>query len=661
MAWDDNVDPDSPVYLLATNESRVIRSLAGPGSGKSFAIKKKIEKLLLDNVEARKILAITFTRTAAADLKKDISEIEVEDAENVEARTVHSHAFRLILTNNILETTGRSSRILIEHESDPALRDIDINGIDIRGKKILLSEYLAAWAKMQHDEPGYAQNALQIDFEEKLVEWLQFHKCMLVGEVIPIGIQYLRSNPASSEIGRYSYILVDEFQDLNRSEQEYIRYILGDSKLVIVGDDDQSIYGFKYAFPDGIRSVEQTYGRFQDVIFNISRRCPKAVTRMASALISRNQHRSLGDLLPYQNNQEGIVQIVQWITYDEENLGLARIIQKTLEDNEVAPQDVLVLAPRRKIGYRLRDELVRLRVPVKSYFRESCITDARTRHAYSLLQLLAKPNDLPSLRYLIGEGSSDFRKNAYSVLRRKSIELHLPVRAILDMVDRREIKIPGISSLLQKYRTIVSEVSDLKGVMLSDPNHVFENFFIHTSDDAEVFLELKEILDIVLRENPQSGDMSVEDISSWLDMIMESFTEKITMPEYPTDIDHVRIMSLHASKGLSAKFVIVMSMVNGLMPAIPNGLDEEARVRCIEEQRRLFYVAMTRCKSSETGYPGRLIISSFIQIYGLELVRMNVPSNPNQNRNMSASLFMSDFGRTAPSTVLGDSLLEPHT
>ena len=170
MAWNDGVDTASPVFRFAISNDDVIRSLAGPGSGKSYAIKKKIEKLLADSVEARKILAITFTRTAAADLRRDISGIADDDACNVEARTVHSHAFRLVLSNSILETTGRSSRILIEHESEPALRDIDIEGADVRSKKELLSQYLAAWAKMQHDDPGYAHDAVQMAFEERLIE-----------------------------------------------------------------------------------------------------------------------------------------------------------------------------------------------------------------------------------------------------------------------------------------------------------------------------------------------------------------------------------------------------------------------------------------------------------------------------------------------------------
>lgn len=174
-----------------------------------------------------------------------------------------------------------------------------------------------------------------------MINWFNDHKGILIGEVIPIVIEYLRDNPAAEAIEQYDYILVDEFQDLNKSEQEFIRLIRGESNLVIVGDDDQSIYGFKYAHPQGIQEIDEIFGEYEDVPFDVCRRCPKLVTRMASELISKNPNRTLGDLNEFPSNNEGIVDIIQWTDNEQELIKISDFICSELEKGIIEPEDVL--------------------------------------------------------------------------------------------------------------------------------------------------------------------------------------------------------------------------------------------------------------------------------------------------------------------------------
>lgn len=115
-------------------------------------------------------------------------------------------------------------------------------------------------------------------------------------------------------------------------------------------------------------------------------------------------------------------------------------------------------------------------------------------------------------------------------------------------------------------------------------------------------------------------------------------------------------MSLHASKGLSAKFVVLCSMIDHLMPFLPSDLTKEEVTHQIQEQRRLFYVAITRCKASKE-YSGRLIISSFMSIFGLDAVRMGIPTNPKFQLGVSSTRYLKEFGLTAPTPILGDTIL----
>src|SRR5690606_37318381 len=123
---------------------------------------------------------------------------------------VHSHDLRILMNEGVLEQTGRYPRMVIEHEQQPILRDIDRQEFGgIKEKKKLLEAYLAAWARLQQDEAGFVQTANEEYFKTDLINWFDFHKGILVGEVIPIVIHYLRNNPATEHIEKYDYILVD--------------------------------------------------------------------------------------------------------------------------------------------------------------------------------------------------------------------------------------------------------------------------------------------------------------------------------------------------------------------------------------------------------------------------------------------------------------------
>lgn len=658
MAWNDGLSETDPAYMLATSTNKIIRSLAGPGSGKSFAIKKRIEKLIEDGVSTNKILAITFTRTSAADLRKEISTIEATGIENVLARTVHSHAMSILMKTEIQEITERNPRIIIEHELAPAFRDID-KPVDagVKDKKKLLDSFIAGWATLQHEDPGFPRIDKEEEFESCIIEWLKIHQALLVGEVIYLALRYLRNNPASTEIGKYDAILVDEYQDLNKSEQEFIHLIRGDASIVIVGDDDQSIYGFKFAHPEGIRSIQNLYGNFQDIPFEMIRRCPKLVTQLASTLISRNKNRTLGNLIPYERNQVGVVEIVQWGDDKKEIDGLVKIIKHELEKNIITPGDILVLSPRRKIGYKLRDKLLLENIKVKSYFRESVINSEKVKRAYSLLYLFAYPEDKISIRFLLGMTSADYRKNQYRILCEFAKGENLSIRDALNLILSEELSVKGLNTIIHEYRKILEDIVYIRELLEDDERSLF-SYFIKSEDDESDFYEINSIYLKALDDHPKPDDFSNEDIGTWFVEIMRDITESIALPDSPEIIDHVRIMSLHAAKGLSAKFVILTSMIEGLMPNLSSDLNEVEKERAIEEQRRLFYVAITRCKSSEIGYSGRLLISSFIWMHTTDAVSMRIPAGRSANTKMVTTRFINELGRLAPRPITGDSIIQ---
>lgn len=658
MKWNDNLEEKSPAYNLAASTAHTIRSVAGPGSGKSFAIQRRIAKLMADGTRPEKILAITFTRTAANDLKKDISSLEVVDSENVVARTLHSHALSILMRADIIEKTNRTPRMILEHEMKPGIHDLErekYGTINERGQ--LTDSYLAAWATLQVDEAGFTKEQKQLDFENDIMDWMKQHSGMLIGEVIPVVINYLKFNPASDAIGVYDVMLIDEYQDLNKAEQEFIRLIRGQANIVIVGDDDQSIYGFKYAHPEGIRTVEQLHGEYTDIPFEQCRRCPTKITKVASNLINKNPNRTLGKLIPFEGNPEGEFDIIQWKYYAEEVPGIVKLIQKELAKGLIDPKDILILSPRRLIGYQFRDHLLNAKIPVKSYFRESAIKKLQVQRAYSLLNLLACPDDAIALRFLLGAGSNDFRTSQYKKLLAEGVEKNVPIRKLLDLLLTGELKIKGLSTIVKEYRKILQEITDIKQVLKNSPEDLFNIIFIKGEELEMEFYELNQIYqDLIAKEGIEEAKIDETQLE-WIKNIFEKMQAQVTNPEIPDEIDHVRIMSLHSSKGLSSKFVIICSMVDELMPFLPRNLSTEESESRLQEQRRLFYVATTRCKSTKT-YPGKLIISSFINIPGIDALKLNIPAHSNMNRKVTSTRFVQDLGQDAPSPILGQNLIQ---
>jgi superfamily I DNA/RNA helicase len=656
MVWDKGLDKTSAAYKLASSDARVVRSVAGPGSGKTFAIKRRIVHLLEKGIEPEKILVITFTRTSASDLRSEIMSIGVEGCEKVVAKTIHSHALLILHRSEIRTIISREPRIVIDHEIDPALRDIDFpQDKDIKERRKMLETYQAAWANLQNEDPGLPRDEVEEEFTERITGWLEYHQGMMIGEVIPIALRYLQNNPASPEIGKHDFILVDEYQDLNRAEQEFIRLLSGSKNIVIVGDDDQSIYGFKYAHPEGIRQIRNFYGDYDDIIFNTIRRCPKYVTRLASALISKNRNRTLGELVPYEQNQEGNVQIAQWPNSDQEIDGVVQIIKKEINSKLLNPEDILVLSPRRLFGYKIRDTLRSNGIPAKSFFREDIIKNKKVQRAYSLLYLLAFPKDKISLRFLLGCKSQNFKYTQYKRLRDYSEANELTIRDALNAVLLNKIRITGISWLIKDYGEILNDLAILRRRLLEDPENIFD-YFSSSEDDGVEFDEIISLYRDILSNNPCENKDDEEYISGWIKRIISKVAESISLPDSPENIEQVRIMSLHSSKGLSAKFVIMVSMIDELMPFIGNN-DNRTRQQIIEEQRRLFYVAMTRCKSSEKDYQGKLIISSFIWLDETTAKRIKLKVGNGRQRQMQVTRFLDDFGRIKPRTILGRNLI----
>lgn len=390
MPWSDELDPLSPAFAIAADRARYIRVVAGPGTGKSFALKRRVARLLEeDSIDPRRILPVTFTNVAAEDLQRELMQVGVPGCENIRGSTLHSLGMRILSRANVLETTGRVARPLNRFEMDPLLYDLTnrFGTKRIRAKRI--RAYEAAWARLQHEEPGHAQAADDREFEQELVSWLRFHEGMLIGEIVPQLYRYLRNNPAAPEKSAYTHVLVDEYQDLNKAEQSVVELLADTGELCIVGDDDQSLYSFKHAHPAGIRSFDEDHPGTSDHEVVECRRCPTRVVSMANALIAHNRDRDARSLEPFAANGQGEIHIVQYPTLAQESAGVAAFIHDQIANRGRRPEDILVLAQRRTIGNPIHDALGARNIPSKSYYIEGDLDSFSAQERLAVLSFLS--------------------------------------------------------------------------------------------------------------------------------------------------------------------------------------------------------------------------------------------------------------------------------
>ena len=556
MAWDDGL-VGTAKDIAATNQTP-LRVMAGPGTGKSFAMKRRAARLLEEGQDPTRILTVTFTRNAAASLVEDLRALGVPGCENIRVGTLHAFCFGLLSQQDVFEFLGRVARPVVtfsksgvlQFEGSPMLDDLIISGAfgTKRDSTKRIRAFEAAWARLQSDEPGWPQDTVDRAFQTALMNWLKFHQAMLIGELIPEALRFLRNNPSCEALEAFDHVLVDEYQDLNRAEQDLVQLLSGNRAIAIVGDVDQSIYQFRHANPDGIDSYKTRYLSTHDEVLNECRRCPTRVVAIADHLIRYN-HPGTSEprLRPLSGNAAGQIHLVQWNSIEEEAAGLAEYV-RTIIDRGVLPGEILILTPRRLLGYAVRDQLRERDIPVHSFYHEEALEEEDAQRAFALLSLVVDAEDRVALRWWLGHDSPSRRRNAYQKLRQYCEQSSTSPKIALDACIAGTIEVPGTTDLLTKYRELVQHLEELQDMTLPD---LLDRLMPAESDACSIIREAA-LLDLA-------------DMKTATDLL-NCIRANATQPTTPEKADYVRVMSLHKSKGLTSRVAIVSACTRGLIP-----------------------------------------------------------------------------------------------
>ena len=194
MAWDDGLT--GPSRMIAATARSPLLALAGPGTGKTFALIRRVARLLEEGCPPERILVVTFARTAANDLVRELRRLAGGTSDEVRARTLHGYCFSLLGRTGVLAATERVPRILAAFERDLILGDLEPDTFgSLTDRRQLARSFEAAWARRQTDVPGQPVAGLDQTFQIALLDALRWYRAMLVGELVPLALHYLRQIP----------------------------------------------------------------------------------------------------------------------------------------------------------------------------------------------------------------------------------------------------------------------------------------------------------------------------------------------------------------------------------------------------------------------------------------------------------------------------------
>lgn len=526
-----------------------------------------------DGVAPDRIFVGTFTRAIARELRDELGE-------DIKVLTLHSLAYEL-LRQNPAACQGMKLRFLLAYEEDAMLYDIAdrVPAIDDQHKRRRELRRMQS-ARAERQEYGDAA------FAGAVHGWLQRDGGMLIGEVVYLAVLGLESHDIPP--GQYDHVVIDEYQDLTAAEQELVELVWSQrGSLVVMGDNDQSIYSFRFNHPSGIDEfTERWTGQGGvDLSFTENRRCGEAILHVANLMMA--EAGSTRDPMLGASGLHGEVALVHWRNVDEEIAGLARFIAS--KPNE----SFLVLVPRRFIGYRLKDAVG---ADAQTAFHEEALEHQAAQERFAAASVLADANDLVALRSWLGlNGSRPEQAARRNAVAYATLPGGLDGPTLIGRIASGDI-IPSGAGSVHIQRRAEQLQQWLDGGVAAEISGAIDFIFDPTLSLSEEDPEKRRWLGAdlaTLREAAHEIAATLEQPT--LQAVLATLRYRIAtrVPLLPeSDEPRVRIMTLHAAKGLEGDNIIVAGVADQLIPGLTDDVDE------IAEQRRLLYVAITRARES---------------------------------------------------------------
>ena len=590
--------------------------LAGAGSGKTRVLVHRIAWLLqAEQASPFAVLAVTFTNKTAREMRGRIETLLGQSFNGMWVGTFHGLAHRLLRSHwaeaglpqdfqildaedqfRLIKRINRSLHIdedkwparqcqwYINTQKDEGLRAVNIEHFDDNYTKTMLDVYTAY-------EEACTRGGM-IDFGEIL---LRAHELWLKNPQI---LEHYQK--------RFQYILVDEFQDTNAIQYAWLRVLAGgnygrNKQLMVVGDDDQSIYGWRGARIENIQQFNVDFADAEIVRLEQNYRSTSTILKAANGLIANNQGR-LGKKLWTEGVEGEHISLYEALNEQDE----ARFIVDRLQDwfnNGNQRSDAAILYRSNAQSRELEEALLRVGMPYRIYGGHRFYERLEIKNALAYLRLLANRNDDTAIERIINVPTRGIGGRSLDVIRTVAREENVSLwQACARCVNENLAGSRAVNAILAFLELIDKLQSECEGLELHEKvERVIANSGLiqhHEKEGGEKALARKENLEELVNAASNFDDVALGDeVDVKSPAFLAAFLDQASLDAGDTQADEtddaVQLMTLHSAKGLEFPLVFLAGMEEGLFPHRMS-MD---KIASLEEERRLCYVGITRAKS----------------------------------------------------------------
>ena len=591
--WSDNLSDEQ--IKAAGHHGSHARLLAGPGTGKTLVLTRRIVYLIQEKgINPDQILALTFTRAATTELKHRVANI-LGESNIPRISTLHSFALRQLLRNSKkLISLPRPLRIADDWEE----RNIVFEDIRQLLKAGRISHITALFSQLSADWESLIPEEHLTPPPQFIATWRNHRRVFGYSLRSELVYQLKRSLEQISDFELehpFQHLLIDEYQDLNKCDLSVVKSIESQSRVEVfaAGDDDQSIYYFRKAHPEGIRNFHLEYEDTTDLLLTVCKRCDSAILGLAEFVASLDVKYKSKGTKPEPNKPDGQVKLLNFDNQEDEATGIARICKHLIDTNKYRPEQILVLLRTDRYNIFSKEVIAKFQefdIPVANKENEQDVFDTDFgRLTISILRLLRNLEDHLAWRTLIQTRKNGFGEKflfeIYAIASEKSLTFY---QAILSIINGG-ISTKHAEKLKSEYNNILSIIDAVRNQIDIAQEGQFPIEKLIDNVLSEILLVENEKTQIQQRIMQICQTLEISVFDEIISAIETSKQEDLEI-EQETDKDKVNILTMHKAKGLTAEVVFIVAAEDEI---IPGKYIQEPE---LGDERRLLFVSLTRAK-----------------------------------------------------------------
>ncbi|WP_057896908.1 DNA helicase PcrA [Liquorilactobacillus oeni] len=583
--------------------------VAGAGSGKTRVLTHRVAYLIEEkHVNPWNILAITFTNKAAAEMRERITKLLNEDAADVWVSTFHALGVRILRRD--IDKIGYSRAFVITGTSEQrTLVKHILADLNVDPKKFDPRSIISAISNAKNDlktPAEYAKEAkgpfekVVADVYPQYQKQLENNQAVDFDDLIMLTLRLFKEFPEILEFyqRKFRYIHVDEYQDTNQAQYELVNCLAQKNKnLCVVGDADQSIYGWRGANMENILNFENDYPDAKIVKLEQNYRSTKSILEAANAVIQNNVKRKAKSLWT-QNVTGEKIHYFRGQNANDEAFYVVRNIQQMMKEHSYKFSDFAILYRTNAQSRTIEETFMKANIPYRIVGAHKFYERKEIRDVLSYMQLVTNPSDSLSFERVVNEpkrgiGATSIEKlAAFAQMSGMSLS-DAAANAVLANISKRA------SNALMDFAFVISKlheqrknlnVTELTEKILEKTGYKASLEQVNTLENQSRLENLQEFLSVT-KQFDDSWKPDDEQSDPFVDFLADlALVSDQDMLE--NDAAEVTLMTLHAAKGLEFPVVFLMGMEEGIFPLSRAMFEEDE----MEEERRLAYVGITRAE-----------------------------------------------------------------